>query len=283
MVAGDTLVQAASTGDIDLSDSGNNFSRITVIGARDATIRDSNGIILYGNVGSIWYPFSVSRNLTVTAAGTITDASAGSDSSAPLLVTAGTATFNAVSNDAATKYDITLDNYYNRLSTVSIPAANNVYLSQYYGNIVLGNSAITGTLNITNNNTGYSLTQAASSTITTGGTTTFSNFDNITLGSATEASNVFGNLAINRGNVTIRENDAITQASAWSTWGYGVNLTTSNSQAITLTQGSNQFGSLTLTQAGADTTTGNSGAGKRSNALPIRPRRCMDHTRHDND
>ncbi|HLA34718.1 MAG TPA: filamentous hemagglutinin N-terminal domain-containing protein, partial [Rhodocyclaceae bacterium] len=258
VVTGNVLVQAGASGDIVLDDAGNNFSRITVINGRDATLRDSNAIILYGNQASTYYPFTVTRNLTVTAAGSITDETTHS-SAAPLLVTGGTATFNAVSNDALTKYDITLDNSYNRWSTISIPAANNVYLVQYYGNLVLGNSGIAGTLNISNNTTGYSLTQVASSTVTTGATTTFSNFEAITLGSSTEASNVFGNLAINQGNVTIRENDAITQASAWPLSTYTTNLTTSNGQAITLTQGSNAFGFLNLTQAGADTTTGNSG------------------------
>ena len=185
-VTGDTLVQAASTGDINLSDSGNNFSRITVVGARDAIIRDSNAIVLYGNSGSVYYPFSVSGNLTVTAGGAITDTSV-SDNNAPLTVNGGTTTLTALSNDTLTKYDITLDNYYNQLNTVLVPAAQNVILSQYYGNLILGNSIITGTLTITNHTTGYSLTQIGSSKVTTGSTTTFSNFNTITLGSATEA------------------------------------------------------------------------------------------------
>ena len=87
----------------------------------------------------------------------------------------------------------------------------------------------------------------------TSATTTFNTFTaGITLA---QPNNVFGPLAIsNAGAINIAENSAISQASAWSDYNNlvdPVTLTTTNSQAITLTQPSAYMGNLTITQANA--------------------------------
>ncbi len=237
VVAQDTMVQAASSGDVVLSDAGNDFNRINVIASRNTTLVDANAVILYGN----GYASNFSGDLSVTAGGDITDGS--TSNSIYYSTVGGTATLDSgVAN-------ITLDNNYNRWNIIKIPAANNVVIHPY-NNIVFDDSVIAGTL-YSDSLVGGTLTQLTSTAVTTGGTTTFTDFvSGITLA---QSGNVFGALALNNyGTVNLRENDAITQASAWNDPD-AVTLTTSNDQAITLDQ-ANRFGALTITQI-------NSGAG----------------------
>ncbi|MGA2188063.1 MAG: YDG domain-containing protein [Steroidobacteraceae bacterium] len=248
VVAGATTLQAlASPGQtILLNNAGNNFSSINVTSGQNVTIVDANSLNLYTYLDSTinsWRNFSVSGNLSVTALnGNITQTVL--NNSIALFVN-GTATFAAYNPTSPTN-NISLNDVYDRWGTVGFPSAGNVTLNAN-SNVVLANSTISGALYV-QGNTGSALSQVAGSTITApAGTTSFINFANITLGSATEASNVFGNLAINQGNVTIRENAPITQASAWNIPGYSVNLTTSNEQAITLGQ-ANSLGNITITQ-----------------------------------
>jgi len=237
VVPGTAMFRASSTKDITLTNAANNFYRINVNGARDVFLTDLNAIELYGN----GYSFSLSRNLSVTAGGAITDASS-SDANYYINVNGGTATFNAGAGN-----NITLDNQYNQFSRVDITSGNNVTI---YDNdsIVFGNSTISGAFLVDSRGSG-TLTQVADTAITSGAAT-FNNFTGgITL---SQPNNVFGNIALSSdtGTVNIRENDAITQASAWnlSTYFPAVTLTTSNDQAITLDNASNRFGNLTITQ-----------------------------------
>ncbi|MES1189995.1 MAG: YDG domain-containing protein [Steroidobacter sp.] len=242
VVGGDTIMAAASTGDIVLTDANNDFSRFGIAntGARDLTLVDKNAISLYAQN----YNMAVTRNWTVTAGGDIADV--GNNITVP-----GTATFDAGTHNV----DLTHAN--ELLTTLAIPAANNVTVNSYYG-LVLDNVNTTGNLTLQARNTCcYTLTQLTSTAVNTptNSTTTFNNFYNgITLGND---NNVLGNLAMsNAGAITIRENDAITQASAWTNYGasggnttrYAVNLTTSDDQAITLDQAGSVFGNLTITQ-----------------------------------
>ena len=232
-VAGDTMIRAATTGDVDLSNSGNDFNRVNILFSRNATLTDTNAIVLYGNS----YRSNIRGDLSVTANGAITD---GSTSNSNYYIDVdGTASLNAGSTN-----NITLDNPYNRWNIVEIPAANNVVLNPSQS-LIFGDAAIEGTLSSDALFGGGTLTQLSSTAISTGGTTTFRDFTSgITLD---ESGNVFGDLALsNYGPVAIRENDAITQASAWND-ADAVSLTTSNDQAITLDQ-ANRFGALTITQ-----------------------------------
>ncbi len=235
VVPGIAMFRASSSSDIVLTNAANNFYRINVNGARDVSLTDLNAIELYGN----GYAFSLSRHLNVTAGGAITDAS-NWDEGYYISVNGGTATFNAGSAN-----NITLDNYYNQFSRVDITAANNVHIRDA-NSISFGNSTISGTFRV-DSLYGGALTQVASTAITSGAATFNSFSSGITLN---ETSNVFGNIAISSGTgaVNIRENDAITQASAWSIENSSVTLTTSNDQAITLDNASNRLGNLTITQ-----------------------------------
>jgi hypothetical protein len=249
VVAGITTLQAqAGVGrSILFNNVGNDFSSINVTSGQDVTIVDANSVNLYtyydSNING-WRNFSVSGNLNVTALnGNITQTVL--NNSIAIYASNGTATFSAFKTTSPTN-DISLNDVYDNWNIIGFPSAGNVTLNAN-SNITLANSTITGALYIQGNG-GTTLSQVAGSTILAPvGTTSFINCANILLGSATEASNVFGNLAINEGNVTIRENDAITQASAWNIPGYSVNLTTSNDQAITLGQ-SNSLGNITITQ-----------------------------------
>ena len=232
VVAGSTIVAAGSSGDIVLDNAANNFSQFGVAntGARNLTLVDANAVELHAP----GYHQAVTGNLNVTAPGGISDL--GND-----LTVSGTATLNAGSSNI-------LMLQRNVLNILAIPAANNVSLNTWTG-VVLGNSTIAGSLTLSSYNGGYTLTQVAGSAVNMsgGGTTTFNTYSGgITLANT---DNVFGPIAmLNAGPVNIRENDAITQASAWGVNNTNaVTLTTSNDQAITLSQ-ANYFGNLTLTQ-----------------------------------
>jgi filamentous hemagglutinin family protein len=244
------VVQAGATGDIVMTDPGNAITQFAVINSRNATLVDTSGVELYksGNDQSI------TGNLTVSAGGDITDGG-------NIIYVTGTATFDAGSHNVSLTAQ-------NRWNIVAIPHANNVTIDPF-ASITLGNFLISGTLGIASYSAGSTLSQVLNSTVdmTGNGTTTFNNFTAaITLPSA---GNVFGPLAITGGGaVTLQENAVIAQASAWTDTNT-IALTTSNDQAITLTQANNDLGPLILTQlnfnpgsAGAVSVTNNgNGAG----------------------
>jgi filamentous hemagglutinin family protein len=237
VVAGGTIMAAGSTGDIVMSNAGNNFSQFGIAntGARNVTLVDSNAVTLF----ALGYHQAVTGNYNVTAGGTISDQ--GNN-----FTISGTATFDAGANNISI---INGDNY---LNIVAIAAANNATINPR-NSVVMSNVNVTGTLSVSSE-AGGSLTQVGGTAMNVGSTTTFGLFNSgITLANT---GNVFGALAIsNAGAITLRENDAITQSSAWTTWGsnggnttrYAVSLTTSDDQAITLDQ-ANYFGDLTITQ-----------------------------------
>jgi filamentous hemagglutinin family protein len=238
-VGGQTILEAASTGDITLSNPLNDFNDFGVVQSRNTTLSTSGAVALYAP----GFNQTISGNLSVTAGGNISDVD---NYPYEILVQSGNASFNAGSQNVS----LTQDNYWN---IVAFPAANNVTLYPYTG-VILGDSTIAGTLNIESHNTGYTLTQVSGSAVdmTGNGTTTFANFTGGIMLANTD--NVFGPLAIsNAGAVNVRENDAITQASTWSDTN-AITLTTSNDQAITLSQSGNDLGPLIITQV-------NSGAG----------------------
>lgn len=246
VVAGSTLMAAGSTGDINLTNASNNFNQFGIAntGARNLTLNDVNAVVFYAP----GYHQYVTNDLTITAGGDISDL--GNNFTVP-----GTATFNAGTSDVL--LGVNSNPFVN---IVVIPAARNVTFNPYYG-MTLGNVNATGTVTMGSRSNNGALGQSASTSVHAGSTTTFNNFvSGINL---PETGNVLGALAINNGaTITIRENDAITQASAWTTTGtnsgtasnrFAVNLTTSNDQAITLDQ-ANYFGDLTLTQVNSGAT-----------------------------
>ncbi len=238
--AGNSTFRAAAGADIVLANSGNDFNHVTVRNARDASFVDADAIDLYVSNGG----FTVQRNLGVTAGGAITDTST-SNSNYYINASNGVATFNAGSAN-----DLTLDNDYNQWKTVAVPAAHNVVLNPN-GSVELGHVNASGTLSL-DSRTGGTLTQSASTAVVASGNTTFRDFSATGGVTLNEADNSLGDLTVqNAPSVTIRENDAITQAAAWSgtlvTPLPVVTLTTSDDQAITLDQ-ANSFGNLTLTQ-----------------------------------
>jgi filamentous hemagglutinin family protein len=236
---GTSTFRSASTADITLTNAGNDFNRITIRQGRDVSIVDVDAIDLY--TSNVF--FNVVRDLTVTAAGAITDSSQSNNLGYFMNIGSGgsgTATFTAGSGN-----NVTLDNDYNLWRTVAVVSSNNFTLNPRQS-LVLGNVNASGTVSM-DSREGGTLTQVASTAVAAGGNTTFWDFTSgITLNNA---NNVFGNLHIqNTNSITLRENDAITQNGTWNLITTSpVTLTTSNDQAITLDQ-SNNWGNLTLTQ-----------------------------------
>jgi hypothetical protein len=201
VVGGNTTIEAGSTGDVVLANTGNDFNYFGVVQSRNTTVNTSGSVILYAAPGDneIFY-----GNLSVTAGGNITDHANN------IQVQSGTASF--VADNGAGNISLTSSNYWN----VVMLDANNVTINPWTG-LIFGASTVNGTLSMTSANTGYSLTQLADTAVnmTGNGTTTFSRFTGgITLN---QPDNVFGPLSLTSdAGVNIAENAPITQASAWS-------------------------------------------------------------------
>ena len=242
VVNGNTIMAAASTGDILLNYAGNDFAvfGIANTGARNLTIVNDGAIELYAP----GYNESITGNLSINTNNTGAISDAGNAWSV-----SGTAAINA---GAANNINFTQNDTWG--GAVSLTGDNVTFNPNT--SLLLGNSSIAGTLSISSRNYGYSLTQVPGSSVVMGNTadtTTLNNFSGgITLA---QPNNIFGPLAIgNAGAISIAENSAISQASAWSDYSNGVDavtLSTTNSQAITLTQPSAYMGNLTITQANA--------------------------------
>jgi filamentous hemagglutinin family protein len=244
--AGISTFRSASGSDIVLTNAGNDFSRFSVRDAQDVTVVDMNAIDLYASV----VQFNVRRHLTVTATGAISDSSVGNNLG--YFINAGSSGTGIATFTAGSANNVILDNDVNVWRTVVVNSANNLVVNPRTG-MVLGNVTANGTVSF-DSREGGALTQNAATALLAGGTTTFNDMVyGITL---TQTGNVLGNIAVNNASfVHIRENDAITQASSWTNvTNSHIALTTSNDQAILLTQANNYFGDLTLNQI-------NSGAG----------------------
>ena len=251
VVNGSTIMAAGSTGDIVMNDSSNDFTEFGIAntGVRNLTIANSGPLELVAP----GFNQTITGNLYINANGAISDLNNGVNNG-PELTVNGTATLNAGS--ANNIYFTQADVWGGAVSLIG----NNVTFNPQT-NLILGNSTIGvpesttgGTLSISSLNNDFTLTQAAGTAVTmnnTGATATFGNFGSgVTLNNP---SNVFGPLAITgAGSIAIAENNAISQALPWSNFGgivSPVTLTTTNSQAITLTEPSALMGNLTITQA----------------------------------
>ena len=149
VVPGTATLAAGVTNDITLDSSSNNFGTVTVASGRDVTVVDTNGIDL--GTGT------VSGNLSVTAAGAITQSGA-------LTVNGSgkTATFAAGSSN-----NVTLNNAANDFGTVSISSGKNVSLRDANA-VVLDGATVSGTLGVT---AGDTITQSGALNVQAGAST----------------------------------------------------------------------------------------------------------------
>ncbi len=187
------------------------YSSGGVFGGGDINLTNTGNVIgdltIYGN------------NVTITEGHSITDV--GSGNAAGQWTTTGTTTLNSIG------------------STVSLDNTNNVL-----GPLVV-NGSPTSVLITDNSN----ITQAAAWHIGSAPVTLNAVGHGIDLSTS---GNVLGaiNITVTNGMpsaVSITEDDAITQGSAWIIPNIPVTLNAENGKAITLTQASNQMGSLTVT------------------------------------
>jgi hypothetical protein len=149
-VSGTTTLTAGATNNITL-DGANNFGgQVRIVSGRDVTLNDVNGLAFGGGAST------VSRNLTVTAAGPIIQAN-------PLTV-AGAASLAVGAGN-----DITLTSATNSFGNVRIVSGRNVSIRDNtafsFGG---GASSVSGNLTVDSNG---NVTQATGATVTVGGTT----------------------------------------------------------------------------------------------------------------
>ncbi|MFZ4859328.1 MAG: filamentous hemagglutinin N-terminal domain-containing protein [Desulfuromonadaceae bacterium] len=245
--AGQTVaVSTSAAGNITIDSTSNSFSNLNITAANNALVKNSTDLNLVGIDTSA---ASGNGDFTLTNTGDVTQSG--------YVKVKGTASY-----DLGATHNLTLDrtpdawgsggNDQNILKVIS---ANNVLVKEA-NDLTLDSSTISGTLALTGYNS--SLDQVAASTVLVTGTTTFSTFSGSSGIDLTSVNNQFGPLAIaNSGNrkVYITENDAITQASAWSLAGSNIRLRTVADQAITLDK-DNSIAVLTLTQSGDGTAAG---------------------------
>lgn len=251
-VGGEASFQAASTGDILLNlvdvngNPVNNFNQFLAIG-NNVTVKNNAPIVL------MWNTYA-NGNMTVTANGNISDQTNGGAT----WTVAGTLTL-----DPGPTNDINLSTGRAFLNTVVIPEANNATVDPLES-VTFGNVSISGSLVVVSGDANgwsyFSVGQLSGTSITMPltSTATFANFGSgIAL---TQSGNRLGPLAIsNCSTVDITEDAPITQASAWNSWwggstNYTITLTTTNDQAIELSQSNNNLGPLILTQLNAGAT-----------------------------
>ena len=251
-VGGEASFQAASTGDILLNlvdvngNPVNNFNQFLAIG-NNVTVKNNAPIVL------MWNTYA-NGDMTVTANGNISDQTNGGAS----WTVAGTLTL-----DPGPSNDINLSTGRAFLNTVVIPEANNATVDPLES-VTFGNVSISGSLVVVSGDANgwsyFSVGQLPGTAITMPltSTATFANFGSgIAL---TQSGNRLGPVAIsNCSTVDITEDAPITQASAWNSWwggstSYTVTLTTTNDQAIELSQSNNNMGPLILTQLNAGAT-----------------------------
>jgi filamentous hemagglutinin family protein len=147
-VGGATTLNAGFGNDIVLDNANDFGAAVSIVAANNVTLVDVNNLTVGGNVaGSLttttangataFNALNVGANLTATANGTITDNG--------VLNVGGTTTLAAGSGN-----DITLDNADDFGGAVSIVSGRNVTLNDV-NSLALGNSSISGNLNITAN------------------------------------------------------------------------------------------------------------------------------------
>ncbi len=150
-VTGTTRLTAGSTNDVALDNANNFGGAVTVVSARDVTLRDTGALVLAAS--------TVSGNLAIWAGGAVTD-------TGNLSVT-GTASLAAGAAN-----DITLDNANNFGGTVTVVSGRDVTLRDT-GAIDLGASTVNRNLSITAGNTvsDSGVLSVAGSTVVAAGTT----------------------------------------------------------------------------------------------------------------
>jgi filamentous hemagglutinin family protein len=146
-VAGATTLNAGPANDITLNNANDFGGTVAIVNANNVTLADVNSLTVGGNIGgslstsagaaTTFNALTVGGNLTATANGLISDNG---------VLTVGGATILA----AGAANDITLDNADNFVGPVSIVSGHNVTLNDV-NSLALGNSTISGNLNVTAN------------------------------------------------------------------------------------------------------------------------------------
>jgi len=238
-VGGATTLTAGAGNDITL-DSANDFGGpVRIVSARDVNLNDANGLAFGGGAST------VSRNLTVTADGPITQAN-------PLTAAGATSLAAGAGND------ITLTSATNSFGNVRIVSGRNVSIRDNTA-FSFGGGASSASGNLTVDSNG-NVTQAAGATVTVGGTTTINtrgaNRD-ITL---TQANDLAGAVAIaplaggTIRDVSYRNVNALALTPA--TPASHRNLAITHDNAPVTLAGKTLSGTLAVTAGGAITDTG---------------------------
>ncbi|WNO07824.1 YDG domain-containing protein [Teredinibacter sp. KSP-S5-2] len=242
VVAGDTYFDVNLAGNITLTHGDNDFNDFIVEQANDVTVVDKDDLNFYAYYDvNTWRGTDIGGSLTVTAGGDVTQ------TNNPYGIRVdGLASFTLGANN------LVLNNTsYNQWNQLQFVSANNVLLHTET-DIQILTSTVSGTFELISGATSLDITQGGGTTLTTTGNTTFRYFDNITLANS---GNRLGDLYIDdnnsssySGTTSITENDAITQYAGWETFYDSIVLHTENDQGITLTQTSNNFGNIIITQ-----------------------------------
>ncbi|MDP6353716.1 MAG: filamentous hemagglutinin N-terminal domain-containing protein, partial [Planctomycetota bacterium] len=216
-VTGTTFLTAGSN-NITLDTAGNNFSTVSILSSNNATLVDTNALVLGAS--------TVSGALNVTAGGELTDSGA--------LNVTGTTFLTAGGNN------ITLDDGSNAFSTVSVISSNNATLVDTNA-LILGASTVSGALNIT---AGGELTDSGTLAVT-GTTFLTAGSNNITLD---DGSNNFSTVSIiSSNNATLVDTNALVLGAS----------TISDDLTITANGDVTDSGTLTVTSAASLNATGN--------------------------
>jgi hypothetical protein len=212
VVTGATTLTVPTTGDITLTTATNNFSSVSIVSGRNASLTDTNALVL----GAI----DIVGNLIVNAKGALTQTAA--------ILVDGTTTLTSSSTNS-----ITLDNAGNDLTgAVSVVAGGNVLLTNT-GGIVLAAMNLKGNLTVV---AGGAITQSGPLTVAK-----LASFDagvaDVTL---QHASNNFRTIAFPAaGNVSVVDTDALALGAS----------TIGGTLAVTAGKGITQSGILDVTGA----------------------------------
>ncbi len=276
-VTGTTTFALGNAGDATLASTGNDFANVTVTNARNVTLRDTNALAFAG-------VSTVRGNLSVTAGGAVTQTGS-------MNASLGTATFNI-----GTANDLTLANTTNAFANVSIVSAGNATLYEA-GGFDLGATTVTNNLTVTSTGgitSSGNIVVPGRLTVETRNagvaSITFNSAGNNFGSVSAQALNVAGNAA-SSGVITLRENSAMDLAlltttgngaltangaitqSGVMTVGGTLTANAGSGNDITLTNATNNFGTVAITQARdatlVDVNTMNVGAGTVSGNLTV--------------
>jgi hypothetical protein len=246
---------------LNLSNSANDFNDITLSnsGRNDVAVTDANALTFQGNstIGTGRLTVTAAGNIGTLGAGRITQASSGPVGDVTLTSTGGSITLNN-------------NNAFRGVLSASVTGVNNISVNNNNVAMVLGSiTTAAGSFNVTVTGGANSITQDPNSVLGLGGSSSFTAGNSITL---TNRTNTFtGTVALNGTNASIRATGAVTLAA--SNVGSTLNIKTGGTATdsitqtgaitvgsaatfdvgagnVTLTNGGNDFGSVSVTSTG---------------------------------